>query len=655
MANPPRRLAQTSTEVKRLHKKSGPFIPEHQQKQLQRALELDERAARLREAEDRRRAAKTKRAEREEKEARARKQMGLGLATQLIGYSHTQAQLKSGMEAFLGVKKRKEEEQRKRNMELTKQLDAIVEKVDKEPWDDESDDDMPLHLPDTNVSSAEQWADDDLDDDVLLEAQQKIETGHEGKPTTILEPPAVVVPKLNPLPLANREVEFARVHGPINRAIEAVLDQLPEPLIELLSQDLSMKLPEWNPELSLLHKLYPLGLPPHRLRVKVGCNIILLRDLVTSSPLSKSQHLRILRVENDRLECLVLDGQLEGTKTFLTKVAFHAKFKNQDQFPFQRIQFPVRVVSDFQPSTLAREKSQSGFKLPVVPTHARSTSLPQALPPVVKKPRLATEVNPKFKVPGLPPSRTSFHPKVKSPPINKHLTPVCALSLDGWDDFLESGTQIARELAAEPVPPCPAHTVVSNTGSVSIGDCLPPLSTQDFDFSLEDLDNISPIESNAPSGQANKTSVEGNSSESLAMKGSCLDSSATGAPVINTKHSIPTPDTSIGSVKTPLKKPSPDTTVETKLAIPLPPRRPPSVSDRPGLKRKGWTAPHRNVTPQPKRPCVASKPHPLATTKTIEYIKATSPPRDFMLSTQEVASFFDDDDTLSFGSPPVPV
>lgn len=136
MAPTPHRIAQTTSEVKKQYKKNGARIPERQLKQLERAHELDQRAARCRDADERRKAAKKKRDEREEKEQRARRQIGVGLATQLIGYSHTQAQLKNGMEAFLGVKQRKDNEQRRKNLELTKKLETIAQDLEKEPWDD---------------------------------------------------------------------------------------------------------------------------------------------------------------------------------------------------------------------------------------------------------------------------------------------------------------------------------------------------------------------------------------------------------------------------------------------------------------------------------------------------------------------------------------
>jgi hypothetical protein len=300
MAPTPHRIAQTTSEVKKQYKKNGARIPERQLKQLERAHELDQRAARCRDADERRKAAKKKRDEREEKEQRARRQIGVGLATQLIGYSHTQAQLKNGMEAFLGVKQRKDNEQRRKNLELTKKLETIAQDLEKEPWDDDEADDLALDLPELNTSNVEQWVDDDLDDNSLLEAHDMIMSDPIVEaPAAMHLPPtsalnASTVPPLHKPTTVKPPPEW--LQRPKNKFNDSDSNKLPEDLIELLSQDLSMRLPEWNPPSSLLHMLNPDGLPPHRLCVKVGSIVAVLRDLNTSSQLSKSQHLRVLRV-----------------------------------------------------------------------------------------------------------------------------------------------------------------------------------------------------------------------------------------------------------------------------------------------------------------------------------------------------------------------
>jgi hypothetical protein len=88
--------------------KSGPRMPERELKKIERAAELDSRAEELREKEKRRKQAKRKREEKDHKEREAKRRMGIGLATQLAGFSHTQKRMKRGMESFLAKGKDKE-------------------------------------------------------------------------------------------------------------------------------------------------------------------------------------------------------------------------------------------------------------------------------------------------------------------------------------------------------------------------------------------------------------------------------------------------------------------------------------------------------------------------------------------------------------------
>jgi hypothetical protein len=733
MAPTPQRIAQTSTELKKQYKQSGPRLHERQQKQLERDFELDQRAARAREAEERRKGAKKKREEREAKEARARKQIGVGLATQLIGYSHTQAQLKNGMEAFLGVKRRKEEEKRRKEMELTKKMEAIVANMEKEPWDDD-DDDMVLDLPEPNKSSEELWADDDLDDDSLLEAHDLLMSDPVEEPQAVAKPPPASAPPITlpppvaptpPKPPVSKDTpDFIRTHGPINRAIEAVLDKLPEPLIELLSQDTSMKAPEWDPLHGLLHKLNPIGVPPHRLRVKVGCVVSLLRDLNTSSQLSKSQHLRILRCDNDRLECLVLDGQLQGTKTFLTRVSFHARYRNLEQHLFQRIQFPIRVATDYTPPSLSRETSQTGFKLPTIPGRVPSASLSRKPMPPVAKAKPQANLNPGFKLPGLPASRSSSSNPLRPIATNIPTPPITQSFTDGWDDFLESGTQIARDLATETVPlatrqPTRAIAVYPPV----VAEVLPPMSTQDLDFSMEDLDDepepnlelqvsSKPPAPRPPHKLANAvpapslTRTLAPHPVAITVKPMPLPPAAKSVPprpaqnpgkMAPAKPMTPRPASVAKTVPVPL--PTKPVVAPSRSLSVVPPVKPPTRSHAaansskplksgkkiagkclnpgpfatgleaelaklrasqlpksmtgPYAKRKS-TASLSAVPPLPKRQCVPAS-RPVLPAKSVVAARSTASFEDFGLSTQDAASFFDDDDTLSFGSPPVPV
>ncbi|CAG5179648.1 uncharacterized protein ALTATR162_LOCUS9391 [Alternaria atra] len=665
----PKRIAQTSTELKKQYKQSRPPLNERQRKQLELDFELDQRAACAREAEERSQAAKKKREEGEAKEARARKQIGVGLATQLIGYSHPQEQLKN---------------------------DAT---------------DMAIDLPELNKSSGEQWADDGLDDDSLLEAHDLLLSGSvEGPqavvhplpmpapaPSTTLTPPVALAP---PKPLFQKDTpDFIRTHGPINKAIEAVLDKLPEPLLELLSQDMSLRTPDWDPPHALLHKLNPIGLPPHRLCVKVDCVVSLLGGSNTSSQSPKSQHLRVLRCEKDRLECLVLDGQLEVTKIFLTRVAFHAKYRNFDEHLFQRTQFPIRVAADYTPSSLLRDTSQTGFKLPSIRGCMPPASFPRKTTPPVAKAKLQADQRTGFTLPGLPASKSSSFLPSKLIPTNISTTLISQSMTDGWDDFLESGTQIARELASEPALKANVQSWPLFTAPASITDFLPPMSTQDLDFSLEDPDDKPELEPkpgskisklaagpspyelvNAMPAPPPASPVAPHSALTATKSVVSVQSLVQSIPVQATQHhgkTVPAPPpaklliryqkaaNATAHAKTPTRQlstantskplmstrkiagkclhPGPFATgLKAELAKLRASQLPKSMTG-PYAKRKSTTTPSLGPSQPTKRQCgPTSRPVLPASFE------------DFGLSTQDAASFFDDD-RLSSESPPIPV
>ncbi|RYO49076.1 hypothetical protein AA0116_g12272 [Alternaria tenuissima] len=628
MAPTPHRIAQTSTELKKLAKKNGPRLNERQQKQFEREAELEQRAARARKAEESRKAAKKKREEKEAKEARARQQIGVGLATQLAGYSHTQAQLKNGMEAFLGLSRKKEEEKRKKNLELTKKLEEIAEQMEKEPWDDDDEEDTVVDLPETTASSGQQWADDDLDDDTLLEAHDMVmsdpveELQPVVKPSESVAPiapapPAVVQPlvPVHPIALAplaapspprqpisaQDDRKFARTHGPINKAIEAALDKLPEPLIELLSHDLSLKTPDWDPSLGLLHKLNPVGLPPHR------------------------------------------------------------------------------------------------FKLPSIPGRMPPPSLARKPTPPAVKAKPIINQNPGFKLPGVPASKSSSFTAVEPMSVSKKTSSVPLPPTDCWDDFFESSTQVSRELASEATPAVKEPPKPSTITLPSVVDEIPPISTQDFDFSLDDLDEeprkeeekckVAPVTHVAPgkvpvplqANSGNPRPVQRPMSLSLPSEPAKPSVNPTSKPVkpltgpmrtdaaVTQKES--TPRASANSSR-PLTTSRPPKKIAGKCLNPGPfaygnlqeqlaklrASQLPKSMTGPYAKRKATTTPsEQSASPPAKKQCA---PTPTSPSKLSAAAPRTSQCfEDFAMSTQEVASFFDDDDdNMSFrSSPPIAV
>jgi hypothetical protein len=163
------RIAQTSSEAKKQYKeRSSLALPPKQQKQYERALVLDERASHIRETNKRRKVMAIRRKEREIKAKAQLQQAGIGQATQLVGYNHTQAQLKRSMEGWVGWRKQEDDRRQRQERELadtTAKLDALARAVDGDVWGlDEAAASVAASSP------AETFSDGSLDDETLLQA-----------------------------------------------------------------------------------------------------------------------------------------------------------------------------------------------------------------------------------------------------------------------------------------------------------------------------------------------------------------------------------------------------------------------------------------------------------------------------------------------------
>ncbi|KAK3076344.1 hypothetical protein LTS18_013270, partial [Coniosporium uncinatum] len=147
----PRPQAQTLRQAKASHRKStGIAISTLERKRIERGAELDTRAEKAREQERRRKSAQKKKAEREEKERVKRKQLGIGLATQLVGFRHTQRRMKRAMEGWVrkvavqAVVEEDEDASGEDEVQVDEGLDGTHKQHLTEPWEEEHVDDETL-------------------------------------------------------------------------------------------------------------------------------------------------------------------------------------------------------------------------------------------------------------------------------------------------------------------------------------------------------------------------------------------------------------------------------------------------------------------------------------------------------------------------------
>ncbi|GJR94360.1 ATP-dependent DNA helicase PIF1-like protein [Tanacetum coccineum] len=95
--------------------------------------------------------------------------------------------------------------------------------------------------------------------------------------------------------------------------------------------------------LEFLNSLNVSGLPPHCLRLKIGCPIILLRNLDPANGLYNGTRLICKRFDPNVINAEIAVGQHAGVRVLLPRIPLAPS--EEDMFPFKlkRTQFPIRL------------------------------------------------------------------------------------------------------------------------------------------------------------------------------------------------------------------------------------------------------------------------------------------------------------------------
>ncbi|XP_057291716.1 ATP-dependent DNA helicase pif1-like isoform X1 [Hydractinia symbiolongicarpus] len=147
------------------------------------------------------------------------------------------------------------------------------------------------------------------------------------------------------------DVEFSRcvILTPTNEEAleinEQILNQIPGDTHTYYSIDSVVSDDQEEIDLypmEFINSLTPSGMPPHQLNVKVGCVVMLLRNLSLKDGLCNGTRLMVRNLRANVIDCEILTGIRRGDRVLIPRVSLCL---NDTNLPFQikRTQFPLRL------------------------------------------------------------------------------------------------------------------------------------------------------------------------------------------------------------------------------------------------------------------------------------------------------------------------
>jgi hypothetical protein len=92
-----------------------------------------------------------------------------------------------------------------------------------------------------------------------------------------------------------------------------------------------------------LNSITPNGLPPHELRIKINCPLILLQNLDQRSGLCNETRLVVRAVDKHILDAEIVNGTHAGDRVFIPRILLSPFEDLSLPFKFKRKQFPMRL------------------------------------------------------------------------------------------------------------------------------------------------------------------------------------------------------------------------------------------------------------------------------------------------------------------------
>ena len=148
---------------------------------------------------------------------------------------------------------------------------------------------------------------------------------------------------LNCMILAPRNIDVDEIN-------QEILDCMPGDSRQYISTDEIIREPGADPRddepilTEFLHSINSSSLPPGELNLKVGCPVILLRNLSPGQGLCNGTRMVITQMGNRVLEARLLGGERDGQLALIPRISLILTSSSEVFFKFKRQQFPVRLA-----------------------------------------------------------------------------------------------------------------------------------------------------------------------------------------------------------------------------------------------------------------------------------------------------------------------
>jgi len=95
--------------------------------------------------------------------------------------------------------------------------------------------------------------------------------------------------------------------------------------------------------IDFLNSITPNGLPPHELKLKINCPVILLRNLDLNNGLCNGTRLMVRALQDNAIDAEIVAGQHARKRVFIPRLPLSPSDDISLPFKFKRKQFPVRL------------------------------------------------------------------------------------------------------------------------------------------------------------------------------------------------------------------------------------------------------------------------------------------------------------------------